>query len=168
MLLLSGNVHANPGPSSLSSSVSSCILSSLNLSRHLSFVHYNVQSIVPKLDILLAELYEFDILAFSETWLSPSVSNDDLFMQSYQIPERKDRVGDNHGGPMLYVKESIHYTRRNDLEPIGTECLWIELTLKHKHLLFGLFTDHQTQILLIFHLKKTRFILQSTPVFSIS
>ena len=143
LLLLSGNVHPNPGPSSLSSdsssSVSSSILSSLNLSRHLSFVHYNVQSIVPKLDILLAELYEFDILAFSETWLSPSVNNDDLLMQSYQIPERKDRVGDNHGGVMLYVKESIHYTRRNDLEPIGTECLWIELTLKHKHLLFGLF-----------------------------
>ena len=143
LLLLSGNVHPYPGPSSLSTdsscSVSSSILSSLNLSRHLSFVHYNVQSIVPKLDILLAELYEFDILAFSETWLSPSADNDDLLMQSYQIPERKDRVGDNHGGVMLYIKKSIHYTRRNDLEPIGTECLWIELTLKHKHLLFGLF-----------------------------
>ena len=43
---------------------------------------------------------------------------------------------------MLNVKESIHYTTRNDLEPIepiSTECIWIELALKHKHLLFGLF-----------------------------
>ena len=60
-------------------------------------------------------------------------------MQSYQISECKDRTGDNHGGVMLYVKESIHYTTRNDLEPIGTECILIALTLKHKHLLFGLF-----------------------------
>ena len=59
-----------------------------------------MQSIVPKLDILLTELYKFDILTFSETWLNPMVNNHDLFMQSYQIPWRKDRVGDNHGGVM--------------------------------------------------------------------
>ena len=48
--------------SSLSSTLNS--LQSLGLSRHLSFVHYNVQSIVPKLDIIMAELSEFDILSF--------------------------------------------------------------------------------------------------------
>lgn len=109
------------------------------MSRHLSFVHYNIQSIVTKLDILLAELYDFDILAFTETWLNSSVNNDDLSLQSYHSPERKDRVGDSHGGVMLYVKETIHYTRRNDLEVNGVECLWIELTLKNKHILLGLF-----------------------------
>ncbi|MEW8547700.1 MAG: reverse transcriptase domain-containing protein, partial [Candidatus Thiodiazotropha sp.] len=98
-----------------------------------------MQSIFPKLDILFAELYEFDILAFSETWLSTAVTTDDLLLQSYQVPERKDRTGDNHGGVMLYVKEPIYYKRRNDLEPVGIECIWIELTLKHKHVLFGLF-----------------------------
>ena len=36
---------------------------------HLSFVHYNVQSIVSKLKILHAELIDFDLLAFTETWL---------------------------------------------------------------------------------------------------
>ena len=40
--------------SSLSSTLNS--LQSLGLSRHPSFVHYNVQSIVPKLDIIMAEL----------------------------------------------------------------------------------------------------------------
>ena len=96
-------------------------------------MHYNVQSIVPKLNVLLTELYEFDILAFSETWLSLVVNHVDLLMQSYQIPEHKDRVGDNHGGVILHVKESIHYTRRNDLEPVGTESIWIDLILRHKH-----------------------------------
>ena len=140
LLLRSGNVHPNPGPSSVSSVTSSgssaSVLSPISLSRHLSFVHYNVQSIVPKLDVLLTELYDFDILAFSETWFSPAVSEDSIALQSYQSPERKDRARDHHGGVMIYVKETIFYCRRRDLEPVGIECIWIELTLKHKHILF--------------------------------
>ena len=102
-------------------------------------VHYNVQSIVNKIDILSAELREFDILAFSETWLNPSVKNDVLLIDSYREPERKHRQGDSHGGVMIYIKDSIHYKRRHDLEPFGIEGIWIEMVLRHKHVLFGLY-----------------------------
>ena len=149
LLLLSGNVHPNPGPLSLSSvgstssssssSFADAVFDPLNLDYHLSFVQYNVQSIAPKLDILHAELHAFDILAFTETWLSASTLTNDLLFQSYHPPERKDRVEDRHGGVMLYVKEGLHYRRRQDLEPKGIECLWIEIINKHKHVLFGLF-----------------------------
>lgn len=148
ILLCSGDVHTNPGPSSTSSldstsssssNVSATILSSLNTSHNLSFVHYNVQSILPKLEILHAELTEFDILAFTETWLSPVDNIEDLLLQTYNIPERKDRIGDNHGGVILYVKEGIHYKRRKDLEIRGIESIWIEIVNKHKRILFGLF-----------------------------
>ena len=56
-----GNVHPNQGPTSPSPSCpstdssfssSSSLLDSMNLSRHLSLVQYNVQSIITKLDIL--------------------------------------------------------------------------------------------------------------------
>lgn len=147
ILLLSGDIHPNPGPASLSSLTSGSESSAAsflpmnftNLSNHLSFVHYNVQSLAPKLDILGPELFEFDILAFSETWLKPSISSDDLHLHSFRKPERKDRTGDSHGGVIIYVKEDIYYKRRLDLEPRGTECIWIELILKNKHILFGLF-----------------------------
>ena len=147
MLLLAGDIHPNPGPSTVSSvssvthlsSSSSAAFNFSNLSNHLSFVHYNVQSIVSKLDLLASELYEFDILAFSETWLNPTISVDELYMQSFSNPDRKDRVGDSHGGVLIYVKESVYHKRRADLEPKGIECIWIELVLKHKHILFGLF-----------------------------
>lgn len=75
LLIISGNVHPNPGPLSETSSSSSSdssvnlstsILNTLNINHHLSFVHYNVQSILTKLDILHAELLEFDILAFKK------------------------------------------------------------------------------------------------------
>ncbi|MEW8547259.1 MAG: endonuclease/exonuclease/phosphatase family protein, partial [Candidatus Thiodiazotropha sp.] len=143
LLLQSGDIHRNPAPSSIASdtsdSSSSSILNSINLSRHLSFVHYNIQSIVPKLDTLIAELSDFDILAFSETWLNPTITCEELFFLSYHPPERKDRVGDSHGGVVLYVKDTLHYIRRHDLEPAGIECLWIEVNLKPKKILFGLF-----------------------------
>ncbi|MCG8113228.1 MAG: endonuclease/exonuclease/phosphatase family protein, partial [Candidatus Thiodiazotropha taylori] len=101
---------------------------------NLSFVHYNVQSIYTKLELLQAELIEFDILAFSETWLNHSIDTEDLTLQSYQSPERKDRVGDSHGGVIIYVKEGIHYKRRNDLEIQGLEAIWIEVANNHKHM----------------------------------
>ena len=55
-----GDVHPNPGPNSttssesftsLSSTTSNIILDTLNENHHLAFIHYNVQSLLPKLDI---------------------------------------------------------------------------------------------------------------------
>ena len=119
--------------------MSATIFCSLNTSHNLSFVHYNVQSILPKLEILHAELIEFDKLAFTETWLSPTDDPDDLLLQLYNKPERKDRVGDTHGGVMLYVKEGLPYKRRDDLVIRGIESIWIEVANRHRHILFGLF-----------------------------
>ena len=62
-----------------------------------------------------------------------------LSLLFYNKPERKDRVGDSHGGVMLYVKETLYYKRRDDLEIRDIESIWIELVNHHKHILFGLF-----------------------------
>ena len=135
LLLRSGDIQPHPGPSSVSSSDSSfhnlssmsvSILSSDSIARHLSFVHYNVQSIKSKHDILASELSEFDILAFSETWLSATSPSTDLYLPSFKPPERKDRLGDNHGGVKLCQTVSILSTETG----LGTST---------KHVLFGLF-----------------------------
>ena len=142
-----GDVHPNPGPASTSSiSTSSSSLhdsipfpNSFNLFKHLSFIHYNVQSIANKIDLITTELADFDILAFSETWLHPSIQTTDLHIPEFNPPERKDRLRDRHGGVMIYVKESVIYKRRYDLEPLNVECIWIEMQLNHSRILFGLF-----------------------------
>ena len=150
LLLCSGDIQPNPGPSSISSissasnpsnssNISNDVISSLSINHNLSFVQYNVQSILNKLDILQTELFEFDILAFSETWLNQSISSDDLLFQSFNRPERKDRVEDSHGGVMIYVKEGIYYKRRDDLEIGGIECIWLEVANHNKRILFALF-----------------------------
>ena len=125
--------------SNSSSDMSNTAFNSLSLVHNLSVMHYNVQSIFSKLEILHAELFEFDILAFTETWLGPTIDTDDLILHSYYRPERKDRDSDTHGGVMLYVKEGLHYKRRDDLELLNIENIWIELANSHKRILLGLF-----------------------------
>ena len=46
----------------------------------------------------MAELSEFDVLSFSETWHNPAATNDDISLLSYHLLERKDRTADSHGG----------------------------------------------------------------------
>ena len=140
-----GDIEPNPGPLNSNTSQSSLsLLNSLNTSRSLDFslglsiIHYNVQSLRPKLDLLTAELLNFDILLFTETWLNDSVSSDEICINTFQCPERKDR-SDGYGGVALYVKDSVHYRRRRDLETQGIECIWIETCQRYKKLLIGLF-----------------------------
>ena len=67
----------NPGPDSvdLSSSCSSCSTNvNMSLFEHnFSIVHYNVQSLLAKVDQLQMELSHFDVISLSETWLSPEI-----------------------------------------------------------------------------------------------
>ena len=103
LLYSCGDVHPNPGPLSTpstsssyssSSGMSNTLFSSLDLSHNLSFVHYNVQSIFFKIGIIRNRTYRIrylNILAFTETWLSPSTDTNELSLHSFNTPERKDR-----------------------------------------------------------------------------
>ena len=140
---LSGNVHLNPGPHSDTSSTSFCtgeLYSFLNLPSHVSIVHYNVQSISNKLDILISEFSYFDILSFTETWLHSNVASNNLFFSNFHPPEGKDRDGDRYGGVILYVKDNIAYKRRLDLEINNLKCIWVEIKLSNsRNVLYGVF-----------------------------
>ena len=75
LILLSGDVHPNPGPDSGTSladfSVSNSVNSFSALANHLSIIHLNLQSILPELDLIKCESLAYDVLVFSESWLKP-------------------------------------------------------------------------------------------------
>ena len=148
LLLNSGDVHPNPGPEDFdillnhtsTSSTSYDLYSFINFPNPLSTAHYNVQSIWFKIDLLLTEFSQFDIISFTETRLSDNCPVSDLSFPSFHAPERKDRISDRYGGVMMYVKDSISYVRRNDLEISGLECIWVQIKLCNKrNILFGVF-----------------------------
>ena len=144
LILLSGDIHPNPGPDggnhSDHTSSSTDLYNFVNLPNHLSTVHYNVQSRANKVDVLISKFSYFDLVSFSETWLDKSVSSQDLPLPTFHPPERKDRLSDRYGGVILYVKDTLTYTRRYDLELNRLECIWIQIKLHNKrNVLYGVF-----------------------------
>ena len=141
-LLLLAGIEPNPGPTS-EVSTSSFNLSSdsddLNMIKDkFSVVHYNVQSILNKVDIIESELSNFDIICLTETWLDERTSNDTISLNEYNL-YRRDRGGDNHGGICVYAKQNVHSRRRQDIELPNIECLWIEVSTHNKKILLGTF-----------------------------
>ena len=72
LILLAGDVELNPGPASIDSGSISNDLSDSSIidlsifEQNFSIVHYNIQSLVGKLDQIQIELSHFDVIALSE------------------------------------------------------------------------------------------------------
>ena len=109
---------------------------------HLSFCHVNVQSLlagvntalhIPSQDSKLDEIYtrlilehKFQVIALTETWLNSNHSDDQIFLDDYNI-FRRDRTTGRGGGVLTYIHHDIPCVRRADLEPAQTEMLCIEI-----------------------------------------
>jgi len=109
ILLIISGIEMNPGPSDsdLSSSFGSISSTSTTVSNFIhnsvSFLHLNIQSITPKLDLISAEYSCREILSFTESWLRPHVSDDMLKIPGYKFPAfRRDRVGKMGGGVVVF------------------------------------------------------------------
>ena len=148
LLMLSGDIESNPGPSSQSTSISSAssisdpLLDEFDecITQFTSFMHLNVQSLVPNIDLLNVEFQKFDILCFTETWLNTNVANQDISLDNFKSPFRKDRVDRLRGDVAIYVKNDYHVVHRNDLEVIGVEYVWVEIKISRNHpVLIGTF-----------------------------
>ena len=101
---------------------------------HLSMCHINIQSIVPKLDILQYEAQPFDVFIFTETWLNDSVNSEEIKLINFKDPFRCDR-DTRSGGVAIYVKETLNCVRRPDLEINGLESVWLQLSVHSRKIL---------------------------------
>lgn len=144
IIQLSGDVHPNPGPESVSSmsytsSTTDASYQSV-LHDHLNIMHVNIQSLLPKLDILEAEMQYYDIVVLTETWLSQNTKNPDISISNFDPPYRKDREGRPGGGVAIYIKSGIALHKQTNLVENNIEALCIEVSLRgHKFLLGGFY-----------------------------
>lgn len=86
LIILSGDVHPNPGPDSvdeMSLSSDSSTFSSENLQHLFSIVHLNVQSLLPKIDLVRGESLAYDVMVFTESWLNTNISNDSISTEQF-------------------------------------------------------------------------------------
>ena len=116
LVLLSMDVHTNPGP---------------NWS-DLTLCHSNIRSLRncnDKLDHIRCNLADnYDIITISETWLHDNISSSTLNLSGFQSPYRKDRIGNvGYGGVLTWVSIRIAAKRRTDLELDDLEAMWLEI-----------------------------------------
>ena len=112
LLICSGDIEPNPGPTVVQDNASThstdntqeCIVMN-----NFSVVHYNIQSILNKVDVLGAELKKIDIICLTETWLNPNISDDCLTIDGFKL-HRRDRRSDSHGGICFYAKKQCVFS----------------------------------------------------------
>ena len=153
-LLLAGDIETNPGPhSSVTDSGGAAAGPRAGRRRSggggaaaeersgrdgIRIVHQNVRSLRNKLGVLRAnsaEIQQFDVAAFTETWLSDGTADSEL---QVGLPNhswfRRDRPT-HAGGVACAVCTSLSPVRRHDLEPDNTELLIVELDTTPKCIL---------------------------------
>ena len=126
--LLIGGIERNPGPlldDSLASSSVGSTFEDKSIKNKFSIVHYNIQSISNKVDLIESELRNFDVICLTETWLDRRISDDLIKLNGFKL-YRRDRADDNHGGICVYVNQALFSCRRQDLELPQLECIWVE------------------------------------------
>ena len=135
LLLISGDVHPNPGPAH-SDSNSFRSVSSTESYDCLSLLHLNIRSIRNKIDFIQNELLDYDILCFTETHLGIDFQMSDINFEGFHSPVYKNRT-DSGGGVIIYSKSELSITERLDLCHPRLELVWIELSTKTKKFLIG-------------------------------
>ena len=129
-------MHKNPGPNSASSdSMPNDHNIASYFNQNLSIMHLNIKSLLPKLDILEAEMQQYDIVVFTESWLNPNISNNDIRIANFDPPYRKDRDNRIGGGVAIYVRKGVTSTRRDDMTHGDIEAICIEVCIRNHNLL---------------------------------
>ena len=81
---------------------------------------------IDQLRILLAHNEIYIILSINETKLNETISDNEINISGYDII-RRDRITNGGGGVCFYVKSSINFTIRNDLNMDTLENLCLEI-----------------------------------------
>lgn len=127
LLIISMDVHVNPGPTKV------------------GICHANVRSLVSdrsKLDDLkyIADANTIDVITLSETWLNNSVPDCVLTLPGFQPILRRDRQGGGGGGVAIYCRDSLAVTPRPDLDDPDLQdvsMLWVQIHIDNRSILVG-------------------------------
>ena len=102
---------------------------------NISILYFNARSLLPKLDLLKAEVVAHNpsVICIVESWLSENIDDNEISIDNYHIT-RLDR--NRHGGGVLaYVHNSltceILLKGPNDLELIALLVSSVHTTAKH-------------------------------------
>jgi hypothetical protein len=128
LLLLSGDIETNPGPNNQNDAC-------------LSIIHQNIRSIRNKIDFIKDHFNDFEILCFTETHLTNTIKDDQIFLDGYRCLYRKDNTA-HSGGIIIYTSDKLVTKRGFELEMYSEESIWTIVKDKEKNVLIGTVYRH--------------------------
>ena len=123
ILLLSGDISLNPGPTQERSDDKWIPFKK----RGLHFIHININSLLPKIDELrsIAQKSNASIIGITETKLDNSVLDAEIKIDGYDLM-RSDR--NRHGGGVAcYVRNGICFNKKTDIFSDDIENIFFEI-----------------------------------------
>ena len=130
VILMSGDIHTNPGPTNFNNGF-------------FKFCHWNLNSIPAHNYIRISQLeaytaqHNLDVIALTESALRPTDQCDKIKIPGYTILRRDLPAGTTHGGVMIFHKDNLALRPREDLEN-HSNLLVTEITICNKKVLFTL------------------------------
>ena len=134
LLMLSSDVHPNPGPHQTDQNFQSGFL---------SFCNWNLNTLCKdefyRISLLEAHntLFKYDIISLCETSLNDEITVPENALPGYLYHPLNNPSGDRNGGVGIFYKESLPLRVRDDLS-FG-ECLVCEMRFGHKKIFFTVF-----------------------------
>ena len=82
--------------------------------------------------MIRCEADAYDILVFSESWLWPEITDEQIYIENFKPLFRNDRNGRIGAGVAIFVRDTITCKRRLDLEIHGLEAVRTEILMNSK------------------------------------
>ncbi len=127
VLLCSGDIELNPGPVTFGT-------------RHLKLVQINIWSVRNKLDVLVSELGNYDIIVIGETKLDDSIDPSALSLNGFHDPPLRidgPRNPGPSGGVLVYILNTLGVRFRNDLYHPNIQGVWANVICGQLKFLLG-------------------------------
>ena len=129
LLVCSGNIEINP-----------C----LKTKNQILLCHWNLNGLAAhnfiEVSLLqaLSVTHDYDIICLTETFLDPSISNDDerINIKGYNFLRADHRSTKKRGGVCMYYNEHLPIIKRDDLSTLK-ECLVTEIRVDKKNFFFS-------------------------------
>ena len=129
LLVCSGDIEINPG---------------LKTKNQILLCHWNLNVLADhnfiKVSLLqaLSVTHDYDIICLTETFLDPSISNDDerINIKGYNLLRADHPSNKKRGGVCMYYKEHLPIIKRDDLCTLK-ECLVTEIRVDKKKFFFS-------------------------------
>ena len=103
-----------------------------------TFIHLNIQSLLPKLDELKIYLLDpkIGVVSLNETWLNDTVEDAEVAVPGFTI-FRNDRTTAGHGGVALYVRNELQPVLLSELLDPNIESVFIRIRIGNTPCLVG-------------------------------